>query len=424
MPYVHVFEAIAHTASVWVAGGGYVALFLLTFLEGIPLIGVLVPGHVAIIAAGFFAKIGALNLYWVLAISLAGAIFGDFLGFAIGRTFGMAFIDRLRPYFFVKDGAVDKAHALLAKHTGKAMVIGRFNPITRALLPFLVGTTRTPAKRFWLFNLLGGIAWTVASVGLGYVFGSGVHAAVGYLGKLAVVAILAGLIIIWGYRFVNVRFHIFKRYELFVLILNVLSLFALARSIEDAFSKHSFMANFDVAVNLYMHTLGLLHPMLISIALSVTNAGDPAVLTGLGILIGLIYLIRFRFRRAAIMLLAIGVTSFLTGVMKEFFFRARPLNALQILTDNPSFPSGHAATAAAFFLIISYLAVRRLDSWVVREIIIVFCVLATIAIGLSRLVLNVHWASDVIAGWALGIFLASASILLVRYVGVLVVRKS
>jgi membrane-associated phospholipid phosphatase len=46
-----------------------------------------------------------------------------------------------------------------------------------------------------------------------------------------------------------------------------------------------------------------------------------------------------------------------------------------------------------------------------------------ILIGLSRLILNVHWASDIIAGWSLGIFCATASILLVRYVGTLFTGK-
>ncbi len=103
--------------------------------------------------------------------------------------------------------------------------------------------------------------------------------------------------------------------------------------------------------------------------------------------------------------------------------RARPENALLQIVGDPSFPSGHAGLAAAFFVIVGYLMVRKIHSWVLREAVIVLCVIAPIAVGLSRIVLNVHWVSDVIAGWSLGVFMATASILLVRYVSVLVVRK-
>jgi undecaprenyl-diphosphatase len=79
--------------------------------------------------------------------------------------------------------------------------------------------------------------------------------------------------------------------------------------------------------------------------------------------------------------------------------------------------------AAAFFVVLAYFLAPKIHSWIKREIMIVACALAVIAIGLSRLVLNVHWTSDVVAGWALGVFMATGSILLVRYVGVLLVKK-
>ena len=102
--------------------------------------------------------------------------------------------------------------------------------------------------------------------------------------------------------------------------------------------------------------------------------------------------------------------------------RARPEDALQVLSD-PSFPSGHATMAAAFFLVMLYMLVPKIHSWIKRELFIVLCVLSVIAIGLSRVVLSVHWSSDVIAGWSLGIFCTTASILLVRYVGGIVHKQ-
>ena len=236
MEYIPLFSAFTAQVEAIITQSGYAFIFLATALEGIPLIGMIVPGHVAIIVGGFLAKIGILNLYWVLALAIIGAIVGDYIGFNIGRKYGMSFIDRLRPYFFIRDSHIEKAKKLLDKHTGKAMIIGRFSPVTRALMPFLVGTNNTPAGRFWLFNIIGGISWALVSVFIGYAFGSGYHAAAGYLGKFSVFVVIVAIIIIWGYRFVNIRFHIFKKYELFVLILNLLSLYTLTRAIQDAWA--------------------------------------------------------------------------------------------------------------------------------------------------------------------------------------------
>jgi undecaprenyl-diphosphatase len=220
------------------------------------------------------------------------------------------------------------------------------------------------------------------------------------------------------------RFHIFKKYELFVLILNLISMYVLAKTIQDAWSPHSFMANFDVYVSEFMNTFNHAHLILTKIAGWVTTIGGMAMTTGLGIIIAIWFVVRKKWRSAAIMFLAIGSTGLFLGVLKEFFMRARPDNALIQIANDPSFPSGHAGMAAALFVIVAYLLVRRMHSVVIRELVIVGCVLATFAIGLSRVVLNVHWVSDVIAGWSLGIFMATASILLVRYVSVLVVKKS
>jgi undecaprenyl-diphosphatase len=434
---IHSFSYFTDNIAGWIAAGGYPLLFLTVFLEAIPLLGTAVPGHVAVFIAGFLAKVGILNLWWVIAIAVVAAILGDFMGFFLGRKYGLSLIDRLKPYFFLTDDHLAKAQGLLAKHTGKAMIIGRMNPVTRSLMPFLVGTGGTSTKKFWLFNILGGIIWAGGSILIGYALGFGYHAAAGYFGRAIVIAVVAAVIIIWGYRFANLRFHIFRRYELFVLILNVLSLWALARMIQDAGSVVPFMAGLDLWVynwmNGFMATATHIGPVLANIADFITTIGGTAVTTGLGIIFGLLFAYKKKWRSSAIMLLSIGSTGVLVSFLKDFFMRPRPsfqpafhllFGSISITPTDWSFPSGHAALAAAFFFAVAYLFAPKIKKWVVRESFIVFCILAIIAIGLSRLVLNVHWASDVIAGWSLGIFCATASILLVRYVGALLVKKS
>lgn len=422
MNNIHLFSGITSYIETIIVGGGYSILFITTLLEGIPILGMLVPGHVAIILGGFLAKIGTLSLTNVLIISVIGAIMGDFIGFYFGRKFGLSFIDRMRPYFSSTSLYIDKAQALLGKHTGKAMIIGRFSPVTRALMPFLVGASHTDAKKFWLFNIIGGVSWVFASVLLGYIFGAGYHTIAGYFGKFVVLALILTGIIIWGYRFINVRFHIFAKYEILTLILNIVSMWVLFEAIQDAWSPRSYFTGFDLWVNLSMEKWTLAMPWLAKIASFISLIGETEVIAVIGLVFGIYMALRKHWRRAGIMLVTTGATAITLGIMKDFFARVRPENALQLITSY-SFPSGHAGFAAAFFTIVAYLSMLHMKSWVKRELVVVACVIATILIGLSRVLLNVHWASDVIAGWALGIFIATGSILMVRYIAGFILRK-
>ncbi|MES2314404.1 MAG: bifunctional DedA family/phosphatase PAP2 family protein [Patescibacteria group bacterium] len=414
---LHFFASFSSNLNEIIVVGGYPIIFLTVILEGLPLIGTIVPGHVAIIVGGFLAHSGIMNVWWVVAVSMVAAILGDAFGFYLGRRYGIGLIDKFKRYFFIRDEHIKKAQNLLLKHTGKAMILGRLSPMTRALMPFLVGIGKTSHTKFWVFNFVGAVIWVGSSVILGYGFSFGFHAAAGYFGKAVVVAIILSGLIIWGYRFVNVRFHIFRRYELFALIINVLSITILALMVRDAWSATSFMTNFDIYINGFMNTN--VDSNMIAIAQFVSTIGGVMVPVTLGLIIGGIFLVMRRWRSATIMILSIVSAMAAFSFLKEFFLRARPDNALILLTD-PSFPSGHATMAATFFFICTYLFAPKIKYWVWRESFIVVCALATIAIGLSRLVLNVHWVSDVVGGWALGLFCATASIILVRYAGELV----
>jgi hypothetical protein len=108
------------------------------------------------------------------------------------------------------------------------------------------------------------------------------------------------------------------------------------------------MANFDVWVNTFMAEN--ISPFIARVADIITNIGGTAVMIILALITGLIFLYKRRWRSAAIMIISIGTTGFFVGLMKELFLRVRPENALHVIVNDPSFPSGHAAMAAAFFV--------------------------------------------------------------------------
>ena len=129
--------------------------------------------------------------------------------------------------------------------------------------------------------------------------------------------------------------------------------------------------------------------------------GSPQALGVMTAVLMLIFWLRLRNPRAALFLaLSLGGAMLLNILFKLFFARARPTLSEQ-LTPAPgySFPSGHAMGSMAFFLALYLLVARLAPRW--RTLAGVLAALFTLCIGVSRLVLQVHYPSDVLAGWAL-----------------------
>ena len=282
MGYSHYIADLTKTIETIAVVGGYPFLFLTVLLEGVPLLGTLVPGHISIIVAGFLIRIGVFNVWMTCLLAILAAVLGDYIGFFLGKKYGISLIDRIKPYFFITDDHISKVQGLLNKHTGKAMILGRLNPITRALMPFMVGanhadknhtsdSSKKEERRFWVFNIFGGSIWAIGSIFIGYAFGAGYQVANVFTGKSILIFVGVALIIVWGYRFVNVRFRVFQKYELFILILNIISLWGLAQTVQGTLVLNSQLANFDIAVNVFIS--GHVTPLMANTASWISDGG-------------------------------------------------------------------------------------------------------------------------------------------------------
>ncbi len=138
----------------------------------------------------------------------------------------------------------------------------------------------------------------------------------------------------------------------------------------------------------------------------VTDLGSTAALTSIAVstIVGTLMLRRYRL--AAVMLIASIGSSTLTALMKTMIDRPRPFtNGEIIFASDSSFPSGHTLDSMAVYGALVFIVGCLLDSRRARLGVWAIGAMLAIGIGASRVYLGVHWASDVAAGWMLGLSL-------------------
>jgi undecaprenyl-diphosphatase len=172
---------------------------------------------------------------------------------------------------------------------------------------------------------------------------------------------------------------------------------------------------FDQALLNLAHGWRAQHPWLGPVLRDITSLGSTALLT-LFTLATVAYLWLFAARRKAL-LVAISIISgvLLVTWLKIGFHRARPDPAwAELAVAGMSFPSGHTSMSAIVFLTIGALIAATRQRTSERLFILASAGLLTLLVGLSRIALGVHWATDVIGGWALGSAWAVLCLLLLR----------
>ncbi|ADV66960.1 DedA family protein [Deinococcus maricopensis] len=147
----------------------YVGLGGVIFAETGLLLGFFLPGDSLLITAGIFAARGDLNIGVIMALTGVLALLGNLCGYGIGRAFGPAIFARQSRFF--RPEYVEQARAYFETHGTQTIVLARFIPIVRTIVPTLAGTLNMDFRVFALHSLVGALLWGVGVPLAGYLLG-------------------------------------------------------------------------------------------------------------------------------------------------------------------------------------------------------------------------------------------------------------
>ncbi|MGB5157514.1 DedA family protein [Desulfobacterium sp. N47] len=149
----------------------YLILFLIIFCETGLVVAPILPGDSLLFAAGTFAAIGSLDVFWLFVLLSIAAVAGDTANYRIGCYLGPKTFHGENVRFLNRE-YLDRTHQFYEKHGGKTIIIARFVPIIRTFAPFVAGIGKMNYWRFIGYNVIGGIGWVAICVFAGYYFGN------------------------------------------------------------------------------------------------------------------------------------------------------------------------------------------------------------------------------------------------------------
>jgi membrane-associated protein len=153
---------------VWI----YAILFVIIFSETGLVVTPFLPGDALLFTVGTLtAGDGSLNLPVILVLLTAAAILGNLVNYSIGRTIGQKLYSNPNSRIF-KQKHLEQTHQFYEKYGAKAILLSRFLPLLRTMVPFVAGMGSMDQKKFTSYNVIGAFIWVFGIVLLGHFFGN------------------------------------------------------------------------------------------------------------------------------------------------------------------------------------------------------------------------------------------------------------
>jgi membrane-associated protein len=177
---------------------GTLGIFVILFAETGLLVGIFLPGDSLLFTAGLLCttKVHStlhLSLPAVLVAAVAGALLGAQVGYQIGRSGGPLLTERGRGARVAT--AVARAREVFDRYgQAKAIVLARFIPFVRTVMNPLAGMMRVPVRTFVIWQVVGGLLWSVGVTVAGYALGSRIPSIDKYLLPIIALIVIISLI--------------------------------------------------------------------------------------------------------------------------------------------------------------------------------------------------------------------------------------
>lgn len=150
----------------------YIILFLVIFIETGLVLMPFLPGDSLLFTAGLFARLGYLNIAFLVTLLFIAAVIGDNTNYWVGRKIGLKALQlKFKGKKLVKDEYLTKTHSFYEKYGTKTIIMARFVPIVRTFAPFVAGVAEMNYKKFLSYDILGGVLWIFSLTFAGYFLG-------------------------------------------------------------------------------------------------------------------------------------------------------------------------------------------------------------------------------------------------------------
>ncbi|NCU84331.1 MAG: DedA family protein [Actinobacteria bacterium] len=184
-----------------VATLGTIGVIATLFIETGLLVGLFLPGDSLLFVAGIAASGTATEVFGnqlsytqLLIWAPIAATIGSQCGHWLGAKYGRPFFDRPNSRFFNQYRVAQTERWLVKYGLGKALIFSHFIPFVRTLINPLCGIIGIPAKKFFIWNIIGSYIWTVGLISAGYLLGERLEGSVDkYLLPIVVLIIVASL---------------------------------------------------------------------------------------------------------------------------------------------------------------------------------------------------------------------------------------
>ena len=411
---------------------------LLALLETAAFAGLAVPGETAVVLGGVVAFEGRIPVAVMAASAVVGAILGDSIGFYLGRRLGTRVLDG-RIGRLIGRERVDRSMARIRAGGIKAVILGRFVGVLRAVMPFTAGASGMRYSRFLVASVLGATAWGTGFTLLGYFAGNSWQRIEGYVGRastvLAVVLVTVVVLVVlarkaaaqqervrgwWQGLLARPRVHAATtRYARQISFLVGRFRPGPAAGLQLTFSL-GMLALLGwasaVVVRQALGGDGLLsvdEPVLRALAEARTEPVDdiarvlddafsPLACVALAAVVGLVAWAVDRRSRALVLLLgAVVGAAVLADVVQGLVARTRDIVGLRGLAAT-AFPSAETTVMGALAIALLVVAIPRIRRWP-RKVVVVTVVTGLLLLGgLTEVYLGMVYLSDAVGGAAFG----------------------